>query len=103
MVEVPTGRAWLYGGHAYVAAGRARLALGDAAGAEALVAPLRAPAEDAGWREVEAAAALVAGLARAAAGDDTAAHEALAHARAVAEATGLPYLAGEARAALEGG
>jgi class 3 adenylate cyclase/tetratricopeptide (TPR) repeat protein len=103
VVEVPDGRAWLYGGHAYVAAGRARLALGDAAGAEALVAPLRAPAEDAGWREVDAAAALVAGLARAAAGDDAAAHEALGRARAVAEAAGLPYLAGEARAALARG
>ena len=77
VVEVPEGRAWLFGGHAYVAAARARLALGDAAGAEALVAPLRAPAEDAGWREVAAAAALVVGLARAAAGDDAGAHEAL--------------------------
>jgi class 3 adenylate cyclase/tetratricopeptide (TPR) repeat protein len=103
VVEVPEGRAWLYGGHAYVAAARARLALGDAVGAEALVTPLRAPAEDAGWREVAAGAALVAGLARAAAGDDATAHEALAHALAVAEATGLPYLAGEARAALNDG
>jgi class 3 adenylate cyclase/tetratricopeptide (TPR) repeat protein len=102
VVEVPEGRAWLYGGHAYVAAARARLALGDATGAEALVAPLRAPAEDAGWREVAAAAALVTGLARAAAGDDGTAHEALTHALKVAEATGLPYLAGEARAALDG-
>jgi class 3 adenylate cyclase/tetratricopeptide (TPR) repeat protein len=100
VVEVPAGRAWLYGGHAYVAAGRARLALGDAAGAEALVAPLRAPAEEAGWREVAAAAALVAGLARAAAGDDAIAQEALAQALEIAEATGLPAIAREARAAL---
>ncbi len=100
VVEVPEGRAWLFGGHAYVAAARARLALGDAAGAEALVAPLRAPAEDSGWREVAAAAALVAGLARAAAGDDAGAHEALTHALGIAEATGLPAIAREAGAAL---
>ena len=100
VVEVPDGRAWLFGGHAYVAAARTRLALGDAAGAEALVAPLRAPAEDAGWREVAAASALVVGLARAAAGDDAAAHEALTHALGIAEATGLPAIAQDARAAL---
>ena len=100
IVEVPAGGAWLYGGHAYVAAARARLALGDAAGAEALVAPLRAPAEDAGWREVAAASALVVGLARAASGDDAAAHEALTHALGMAEATGLPAIAQDARAAL---
>ncbi|HEV7460472.1 MAG TPA: AAA family ATPase, partial [Solirubrobacteraceae bacterium] len=96
VVEVPEGRAWLYGGHAYVAAGRARLALGDAAGAETLVAHLRAPAETAGWREVAAAVALVTGLARD--GDDAA--EPLERALEIAEATGLPAIAGEARAAL---
>lgn len=95
-VEVPAGRAWLYGGHAYVAAGRARLALGDAAGAEALVAHLRAPAEAAGWREVAAAVELVTGLAR----DDANAAEPLARALEIAEATGLPAIAQEARAAL---
>ena len=100
VVEVPEGHAWLYGGHAHVAAARARLALGDAAGAEALVSPLRAPAAAAGWREVEAAAALVAGLARGVAGDHAAAHEALTDALAAAETTGLPAIAREARAAL---
>jgi hypothetical protein len=100
VVEVPAGRAWLYGGHAYVAAGRARLALGDAARAEALVGPLRGPADEAGWCEVAAAAALVAGLARAAAGDDAVAEAALAHALEIAEATGLPAIAREARSAL---
>jgi tetratricopeptide (TPR) repeat protein len=61
-VTLPAGAAFLHGGHAYVAAARALVSLGDRTAAAALVQPLVAPATTAGWREVmDDCAALIAG------------------------------------------
>jgi hypothetical protein len=64
-VTLPAGAAFLHGGHAYVAAARALVSLGDRTAAAALVQPLVAPATTAGWREVmDDCAALIAGAGR---------------------------------------
>ncbi len=50
-VSVPVGRAWLFGAHAYVAAARADLALGERQRAIELLEPIAAAAERSGWIE----------------------------------------------------
>ncbi len=99
-VSTPPGGAWLFGAHAYVALARAYIGGGNAERAEALLTPILAAAERAGWKEAIACSSLVIGQARAALGDDSGAEAALAHALEVADGAGLPAPAWEARATL---
>jgi tetratricopeptide (TPR) repeat protein len=101
VVEPPADHAWLFGGHAYLAVGRAHVDLGDPEAAQTAATQVAEPAERAGWREVIAGAALVRGQAHAATDDASRASEALTRALAVAETTGLPFIADEARAAAD--
>ena len=63
-VTAPEGAAFLHGAHAYLAAARVRLALGDHARAERLSAAVLAPAKSAGWEEVAADGSVVIGRCR---------------------------------------
>ena len=65
---VPAGRAWLFGGHCYVALADTLMELGRPAEGRALVAPVLAAAERSGWREMVARFAIAVGSTRSGAG-----------------------------------
>jgi DNA-binding SARP family transcriptional activator/tetratricopeptide (TPR) repeat protein len=56
-IKTPPGTAWLPGVNAYLCTARAWRAAGDPQRAEAILAPLRAAADRAGWRWIASAAA----------------------------------------------
>ncbi len=60
-ISAPSGRAWLFGGHAYLALARVRLDVGEADRAEAIAAPILAAAERSGWGATLAGARLIEG------------------------------------------
>ena len=64
-IRVPTGRAWLFGAHAYVAAARVDVELGAPERAIALLGPIVAAAERSGWVEIVDSASKVLDLAHA--------------------------------------
>lgn len=97
-VSTPPGRAWLWGGHAIVAVGRVRLALGDAGRACAHTEQLAEIAAGAGWQELAADARVVLGQAALAEDREAEAREALEH--ALAGAAPYPAVAARAREAL---
>jgi class 3 adenylate cyclase/tetratricopeptide (TPR) repeat protein len=101
-VGVRRGGAWLFGAHAYLAAARVDIALGEPDRAVGLAEPIAAAAESSGWAEPLAAGSLVAGLARAADGDGAGAEAALRRAIEVADRAGLPAPDWEARLAIAG-
>jgi hypothetical protein len=61
-VTVPPGSAWLFGVHAQLALARTWLEAGDPSRAAALAVPLLEAAEEAGWLDAAADAALVVAL-----------------------------------------
>jgi hypothetical protein len=62
-VSAPEGRAWLFGGHAYLAVARVRRDAGDDEHAASITAPILAAAESSGWGRALAGAALLDGQA----------------------------------------
>jgi class 3 adenylate cyclase/tetratricopeptide (TPR) repeat protein len=64
-IRVPAGLAWLFGAHAYVAAARVDVMLGEPERAIALLGPIVAAAERSGWVEIVESASKVLDLAHA--------------------------------------
>ncbi|MFA9429188.1 BTAD domain-containing putative transcriptional regulator [Egicoccus sp. AB-alg2] len=98
-VRTPPRQAFLHGAHAYAALARVRLARGDLDAAEALLAPVRAPAAAADWHEIVVTDRLLRGRSRHLLGDHEHARRLLDEAHRTAEEVGLLPLAWEARVA----
>ncbi|MDN5934185.1 MAG: hypothetical protein L0I24_24460, partial [Pseudonocardia sp.] len=99
---LPAGRAYLFGADATLACAAVRLARGETAAAERLVAPVLAAAESSGWAEPWARALLLLARVRALSGGPPQAVEMARRALDVGVRTGLPVVALAARAVLAG-
>jgi class 3 adenylate cyclase len=99
-VSAPSGGAFVFGAHAYVATARVHLAAGMPERGEALLQPLLAAAERSGWQEAAATTRLVLGLCLEARGELEQAFAQLARAAEIADAHGIPAPGWEAHGAL---
>jgi tetratricopeptide (TPR) repeat protein len=89
-MRMPSGGAFVLGGHATLALATFHLGQGEVARAQRLAAPLLDAAAAGGWAETEAQAALVVAGCRAARGDARGAEPLRARALGLAAAIGLP-------------
>jgi tetratricopeptide (TPR) repeat protein len=99
-VSAPSGGAFVFGTHAYVATARVHLAAGTPERGEALLQPLLAAAERSGWREAAATTGLVMGFCLEARGELEQAFAQFARAAGIADAHGIPAPGWEAHGAL---
>ena len=99
-VSAPSGGAFVFGTHAYVATARVHLGAGMPERGEALLQPLVTAAERSGWREAAATTRLVLGLCLEARGELDQAFAQLARAAEIADAHGIPAPGWEAHSGL---
>ncbi len=99
-VSAPSGGAFVFGTHAYVATARVHLAAGMPERGQALLRPVLAAAERSGWQEAAATTRLVLGLCLEARGELDQAFAQLARAAETADAHGIPAPGWEAHGAL---
>ena len=97
-MRLPSGGAFVLGGHATLALATFHLGQGEVARAQRLAAPLLDAAAAGGWAETEAQAALVIAGCRVARGDARGAEPLRARALGLAAAIGLPAVERAARA-----
>jgi DNA-binding SARP family transcriptional activator/tetratricopeptide (TPR) repeat protein len=99
-ISAPSGGAFVFGTHAYVATARVHLAAGMPERGETLLHPVLAAAERSGWQEAAATTRLVLGLCLQARGELDQACVQLARAAEIADGHGIPAPGWEAHGAL---